>query len=207
MTNTYIKATYKLYDVTDGNTELLEETRKDMPFVFISGMGVALDEYERQLNEKQSGEEYDITLSPEQAYGEHVEARVIEVDKQVFTRNGKFDNENIYEGAIVPLQNPDGEHFFGNIAKIGEQKVTVDLNHPWAGKTLNFKGKVLEIHEATAEEMAEFAKMISGEGCCGGGCDGCGNGQCNHGEDSCGGHGEDGCCGHGNNHGCGCGHH
>ena len=80
MTNKYIKATYKLYDVTDGNTELLEETRKDMPFVFISGMGVALDEYERQLNEKQSGEEYDIALSPEQAYGEHVEARVIEVE-------------------------------------------------------------------------------------------------------------------------------
>lgn len=212
MINKYIKAKYKLYDVTDGNNDLIEETKPDVPFVLISGMGVAIDEFERQLTEKNSGEEFDITLTPAQAYGEYVDARVLELDKQIFTRNGKFDHENIFEGAIVPLQNPDGEQFLGNIVKIGAEKVIVDLNHPLAGKTLNFKGTVLESHEATAEEMAEFVKLFSGEGGCGGNCEGCGGhchgdgeghchnegeGHCHHeGEGHCH-HGGEGHCHHG----------
>lgn len=221
MINKYIKATYKLYDVTDGNAELIEETRPNIPFTIISGMGVAIDEFERQLNEKSQGEDFDITLTPAQAYGEYVDARVLELDKQIFTRNGKFDHENIYEGAIVPLQNPDGEQFFGNIVKIGAEKVVVDLNHPLAGKTLNFKGTVLESHEATAEEMAEFVKMLSGEGGCGGNCEGCGGGHCHgEGEGHCHHEGGDGhghchhhgegeghCHNHENGNGCGCKNH
>ena len=221
MINKHIKATYKLYDVTDGNAELIEETRPNIPFTIISGMGVAIDEFERQLNEKSQGEDFDITLTPAQAYGEYVDARVLELDKQIFTRNGKFDHENIYEGAIVPLQNPDGEQFFGNIVKIGAEKVVVDLNHPLAGKTLNFKGTVLESHEATAEEMAEFVKMLSGEGGCGGNCEGCGGGHCHgEGEGHCHheggdehghchhhGEGEGHCHNHENGNGCGCKNH
>lgn len=220
MTNKYIKATYKLYDVTDGKKELLEETQPGIPFAFISGMGVALDEFEKLLAEKQTGEEYDITLTPEQAYGEHVAERVFDLDKAIFSHNGKFDNENIFEGAIVPLQNAEGERFFANIVKIGNDKVTVDLNHPWAGKTLNFKGSILESHEATAEEMAALVKAMSGEGGCGGSCENCGGGCGGHGEGEghCEGHGDGHCGGHGHGEGhcgghghgdghCGCGHH
>lgn len=208
MANKFIKATYKLYDVTDGNAELIEETKAGVPFTFISGMGVAIDEFEKQLAEMQAGENYDITLTPEQAYGEHIEARVFDLDKQIFSPNGKFDHENIYEGAIVPLQNPQGERFLANVVKIGQNNVTVDLNHPLAGKTLNFKGEVLEIHDATAEEMAALVKAMNGDGGCGGGCENCGGGCHGENEGHCGGHKhEEGHCGgHGKGH-CGCGHH
>lgn len=63
------------------------------------------------------------------------------------------------------------------------------MNHPLAGKQLSFKGEVVETHEATVEEMAKWASMMSGEGgCsgCGGNCDGnCGDGGCNCGDGSC----------------------
>ena len=178
-TNKFIRAEYKLYDVTDSKAELLEETKPNRPFEFISGMGIA---------------------------------RVFDVDKATFFRNGKFDSEFIYEGAIVPLQNGE-ESFYGQIVAIGDKTVRVDLNHPYAGRRLNFKGRIVSTHEATAEEMAAFVSMLSGEGCCGGGCDSCSGGHCGgqH-EGHCGGH-ESGHCGHhdsGKEQHCkhhGCGHH
>ena len=211
-TNKFIRAEYKLYDVTDSKAELLEETKPNRPFEFISGMGIAIDEFERQLSDIKEGESFDFVLEPEQAYGEHVAARVFDVDKATFFRNGKFDSEFIYEGAIVPLQNGE-ESFYGQIVAIGDKTVRVDLNHPYAGRRLNFKGRIVSTHEATAEEMAAFVSMLSGEGCCGGGCDSCSGGHCGgqH-EGHCGGH-ESGHCGHhdsGHEQHCkhhGCGHH
>ena len=216
-TNKFIRAEYKLYDVTDSKAELLEETKPNRPFEFISGMGIAIDEFEKQLAGIQEGERFDFVLEPEQAYGEHVAARVFDVEKTTFFRNGKFDSEYIYEGAIVPLQNGE-ESFYGQIVSIGDKTVRVDLNHPYAGRRLNFKGRIISAHEATAEEMAAFVSMLSGDGCCGGGCDSCSEGHCGgHHEGHCGGHHEGHCEGHcgghhegGHEHHCkhhGCGHH
>ncbi len=83
--------------------------------------------------------------------------------------------------AVVPLQNAEGQRFNGLIQRIGEKHIIVDLNHPLAGKRLNFKGEVIENREATKEEIQGMLKMLTGEGC-GGGCGSCG-GNCG----SCGG--------------------
>ena len=71
------------------------------------------------------------------------------------------------------------------VSEIGDKKVTVDLNHPYAGLDLHFTGKVLENRPATAKEIEQMAKFLSGEGCggcsggsCGDGCGGCGEGGC-----------------------------
>ena len=97
-------------------------------------------------------------------------------------------SKHVFEGAIVPLTNSDGERFNGTIVKIDQTEITVDLNHPLAGKELNFVGQVTESREATNEEIQQMAQMLSGErGCggCGGGCgSGCGD---NCGEAGCGG--------------------
>ncbi|MFR5269651.1 MAG: hypothetical protein ACLTGI_01540 [Hoylesella buccalis] len=53
---------------------------------------------------------------------------------------------------MVPLQNEEGTRFMGRILEVNDKQVKVDLNQPLAGKTLNFKGKVIENREATNEE-------------------------------------------------------
>jgi FKBP-type peptidyl-prolyl cis-trans isomerase SlyD len=191
--NKYIRASYQLYDVTDGGRELLEQTSDEAPFSFISGLGILLDGFEREVANLAVGEKFDFELSPELAYGEHLDTRVVELDKSTFFVDGHFDDKNIYPNAIVPLQNEDGNRFNGQVVEITADKVVVDLNHPLAGRRLNFQGEILESREATNEELSKFVDQISGSGSCS-----CG-GSC-----GCGGEGDCGCGGNGSGD-CGCG--
>lgn len=190
--NKFIVLSYSLYDTTngdDGNEVLIEKTQEGRPFIFVSGMGATLPAFEEQVLNLEKGVEFDFELTPEQAYGQRFEERIIELDKNIFVINGQFDAQHVKEGAIIPLQNEDGNRFMGVVLHIGDDKVKIDLNHPLAGKKLNFCGEVLESREATAEEVAHMAKLMSGEGGCGGNCGGdceggckdggCGDGDCN----------------------------
>ncbi len=184
--NKYIAVTYKLYAPMEGNEhELIEEATAEQPFQFISGMGLTLDAFETQIAPLQVGDQFDFTLSVEQAYGPYVQEGLQRVPRKVFEIDGKLDPKHIFEGAVVPLMNNDGERFNGTITKIAETEITVDLNHPLAGKTLNFVGQVTESREATTEELEQMAQMLSGEGGCGGCGGNCGEGNC--GEGGCGG--------------------
>ena len=212
--NKYITVAYELYsDNEKGIHELIESAPVEHPFQFISGMGVALDAFEQRIAALQQGEAFDFTLTVDEAYGPYVQEHVIDLDKQIFCIDGRFDKETIKPGNVIPLVNADGNRFQGLILDVKDDKVTVDLNHPLAGKALHFKGTVVTSREATKEEIQGLINMMSGGGCsCG--CDDCGGG-CHHGdhEEGCGcGHRhEDGHCGHhhgeGHKDGCGCGHH
>ena len=126
-----------------------------------------------------------IVLSEEEAYGPYIPEGVQEVPLEAFFIEGKLDTEHIYEGAVVPLMNADGERFNGTIAEIKEKAVVVDLNHPLAGKELTFEGSVVENRVATNQEIQDYLNSQGGCGSCGG----CGGGDCGG---SC---GEGSCCG------------
>ena len=184
--NRYIAVAYKLYTVDNGESTLVEEATDKEPFQFISGYGITLDAFEKEIAGLEKGAEFDFTLQKEDAYGDYEQEHVLDLDKEVFTVNGHFDHANIYKDAIVPLQNEDGNRFLGKVLAVGDDKVRIDLNHPLAGKTLNFKGHVVEAREATNDEIQGLINRMSGEGCCCGGHDG-GEGCC-HGHDHEGGH-------------------
>lgn len=179
MENNYICVAYKLYvPMHDGKTEMVEEATAEHPFQIVSGMGLALDAFETHIVPLQKGEAFDFTLSIDEAYGPYVEEGVQSVPRSIFEIDGKLDSRYIYEGAVVPLMNNDGERFNGTITQISDKEITVDLNHPFAGKTLHFVGHVTENRPATNEEIQKTAQMMSG------GCSGC-SGKC--GEGDCGG--------------------
>ncbi len=204
--NKFIAVAYKLYSLADGKETLIEEAPADRPFVFITGFGITLDAFENGVEDLPKGEQFTLNIECEEAYGERVEERVIDLNKEIFTINGHFDHDNIYKDAVVPLQNEDGNRFTGRVIDVTEDMVKMDLNHPLAGLDLLFKGEIVENREATNEEVQQMLNHISGEG----GCGGCGCGH-NHGDEEGEGHEHGhhgGCCGHGNgHHGGGCGHH
>lgn len=190
--NMFVAVSYTLYTVDGEKKEKIEEAPASKPFEFITGFGVTLDEFEKQIAQLDKGADFEFQLSKEQAYGDFEQERVLDLDRSIFQINGHFDHENIFEGAVVPLQNEDGNRFYGRVLEIGADKVKMDLNHPLAGKTLCFSGKVIDKREATNQEIQNLVNFLSGEHSCGCGC-GC---------DDCGGDCDD----HYHDGGCGCGH-
>ena len=186
--NKYIAVSYKLYsNGSDGKPELIEETAEGDPFIFVSALGMTLDAFEAQIVPLQVGDKFDFTLAPNDAYGDYEASGKQALPRKVFEINGKLDSRFIFEGAVVPLASPDGARFNGTVVEIGEETITVDLNHPLAGKSLNFVGEVVGSREATNEEVRDALNQITG---CGGGCGGCGGGSCDGCEskgDGCGG--------------------
>ncbi len=185
--NRYVAVTYRLYVDGDNGKELMEETQADQPFQFITGYGVALDAFEKNVAGLEKGQDFAFTLEKEEAYGEYNLEHVLDLDREMFCIDGKFDHERIYVDAVVPLQNEDGNRFYGRVLEVGEDKVKIDLNHPLAGETLHFEGQVVENREATNQEIQQLINHMSG-GCggCGGGCHSegnCGGGGCNCGGD------------------------
>lgn len=191
--NKYISVQYKLYTVDENGEHLVEQTTPERPFEFISGFGFALEAFEDKVKDLEKGQTFTFQLTKDEAYGDREEERVLDLEREIFTINGHFDHEHIYEGAIVPLQNEDGNHFMGRVIEVTEEKVKMDLNHPLAGETLQFSGVVTENREATKEEIQHLINHLHGGCDCGCGCEGdCDCDHEHHHE-----HGKGGCgCGH-----------
>ena len=201
MTHRYITVSYNLYADNDaGIHELLEQAPEQYPFQFITNMGMALDAFESRIANLSENEEFDFTLSVEEGYGPYDPAYIIEVPKSSFFVNGKFAEDVVYPGSVIPLVNDEGMRFHGLVTDIKENTVVVDVNERYAGKALHFKGRVITAREASDEEIKEAINALTGGGC-GGGCSGWHGGGCCHGEDEgaqceCQGNGHDkgGCC-------------
>ena len=183
--NKYVAVAYDLYAIDETGRHLVERAPENEPFVFLSGFGIALEAFEKELVELQTGSNFDFTLTTEQGYGIYDEERVLELDRDLFTIDGRFDRERIFIDAIVPLQNQEGDRFMARVIDIRDQVVVVDLNHPLAGKELNFQGTVVENRPATDDEIQKLIRQLTGEGC--GGCGGCEGGEgCNADGEGCG---------------------
>lgn len=189
LNNKYITAAYELYVMIDGKKELKEKATEENPFRFITGLGGTLEIFENKLKDLNKGDKFEFTIPANDAYGDFDEENVRRVPKNMFEIEGKFDEERIFVGNVIPLMDNEGHHFYGTVVEVAADSVVIDLNHPLAGKDLTFSGEIIESRPATNEEIQEELKMMSGEGgcsCCGGGCDDencedggcCGGGHC-----------------------------
>ena len=181
--NKYITLAYKLYSIENGEKEFTEEAPAEHPFQFISGLGLTLEAFESQVKDLKKGDKFDFTIKAEEAYGEYDEEHVIDLPKNIFEIEGKFDSARVVEGAVIPLMTSEGQRINGSVVEVKDDVVVMDMNHPLAGCDLNFVGEVTENRPATNDELAEMARMMSGGGCsggCNGGCDcgDCGDGCC-----------------------------
>ena len=193
--NNYVEVDYELFVPNEaGNMDLVEKTSKENPFSFITGLGFALESFEQHIQGLKDGDTFDFTIPVEEAYGEFMEEHVIELKKDLFCIDGKFDELRIYPGNVVPLANADGNHFDAIVNEVRDDVVVMDLNHPLARKPLHFKGTIMANRTATTKEIEAFVNRMNGEdgcGCCGGEC---GDHDC-HGDHPC----------HGGHHDCHCG--
>ena len=170
--NKFVSVTYDLNVGDDDDRELMESATKEHPLQFIFDTDAMLPAFEQNIKGLEAGNKFKFTLTPEQAYGEFAEERVVELPKSIFMQEGKFDEEYIVEGVTLPMMNTDGDRMNGSVREVKDDVVVMDFNHPLAGETLHFEGEVLDVHEPTKEELAAMDKMMSGG--CGCSCDECG---------------------------------
>jgi FKBP-type peptidyl-prolyl cis-trans isomerase SlyD len=138
---------------TEPNGQVMDEATADAPFEFLFGHGNVLDKFESNLQDKIAGNQFSFVLSPEDGYGEFDPEAVIKMSKADFQFEGEDASHLIEVGNLIPLQDQFGNPFQGRITSITGDEVTIDLNHPFAGKTLYFSGEVVGVREAHANEL------------------------------------------------------
>lgn len=136
-----------------GEEIILEKVPASSPYSFIYGVEPQLAEFEKKLLDLQEGDEFDISLSVEDAYGPYDEELLLDMDKQIFVVDGKFDDAHVRPGNLLQFYDNEGMPLYGKVVSIGLEKVKVDFNNPLAGYSLRYKGKVEKIRPATPEEI------------------------------------------------------
>ena len=149
--NKVIALDYKLFrDTLEG--EMIETTEGKEPLVFMSGVMHMIPEFEAQVVNLDAGDTFSFGIKAENAYGTKTDEAVIELPQDMFMKEGKLAEEVAVDN-ILPLQDQNGQMVPAKVVSINKETVTVDVNHPLADQDLHFTGSVVEVREATKEEI------------------------------------------------------
>jgi FKBP-type peptidyl-prolyl cis-trans isomerase 2 len=110
------------------------------PLEFEVGSKIVLESFEKEIIGMEEGDEKEFKLSPENAYGEYTEGLTKDLPRDQLP--GDLEMK---VGMILVMNLPEGIQIAAKIVKISDDIVTIDLNHPLAGKELNFRVKIIEI--------------------------------------------------------------
>ncbi len=183
----YVELGYDLYEVNADSQKLVHQTNPEDPERFIFGVTPGMiAPLEKAVEGLSVGDKFDVTVKAEEAFGPREDDQIATLDRDIFEVDGKFDEEHIKKGAIVPMMTADGYRINGIVLEVTADKVKMDFNHPLAGKDVRFSGKILAVRDATAEEL-------NPQHGCGCGCHGDCSDDCDCDDHNCG-------------DGCGCGH-
>ena len=138
----------------DANGTVIEIAKETDPLVFLYGAGQMIPRFEEYLDNLEKGDNFEFTLVSEDAYGDLEEDAVIDLDKQIFSIDGIIDEEMLAIGSMIPMRDNDGHMLQGKVVAVTNESVRMDFNHPMAGKTLHFSGQIIEVREATTDELS-----------------------------------------------------
>ncbi len=136
------------YQIRNAQGEVVEDTSGN-PLQYIQGIGQLLPALEQALEGKEAGEEVEITLTPDQAFGEYDEGQIQAIPKSAFG-----EGMELQPGMVMYARTQDGHQVPFLIREVREDVVIADFNHPLAGETLTFHLKVMDVRDATPEELA-----------------------------------------------------
>jgi FKBP-type peptidyl-prolyl cis-trans isomerase SlyD len=150
--NSVVALTYELHTTNEeGQQVFVEKADEQNPLVFLYGVGMMLPKFEEHLTGLKTGDEYGFELSAADGYGDIDPGAFADLPKTMFTEAG---GELPNVGDVIPLQDNNGNQFRAGVTAVHDETISVDLNHPMAGKNLMFSGVILNVREATQDELA-----------------------------------------------------
>ena len=140
------------------------------PLEYIHGHGNLISGLEKALEGLKAGDKINVTVPPEEAYGEYDPENIYKLERSLFPP--EFP---IRKGQLVPLEDDEGNHIHSYILEWDDDTVTVDMNAPMAGKTLVFDCEIVSLRPGTPEEIEAGSIYLEDEGCDCGDCSSCGH--------------------------------
>lgn len=129
--------------------EVLDSSEDEGPIVFLQGHGNIISGLEKELTGMAVGDSKDVTVSPKNGYGDH------DPEDKKDIPFSEFPKEIPLEAGIeLKVKDDEGVEMYGRILSVGEEMVEMDFNHPLAGKTLQFSVNLVELRDATEEELS-----------------------------------------------------
>jgi FKBP-type peptidyl-prolyl cis-trans isomerase SlyD len=151
------------YDLTEkGGSDILDSNKGHQPLEFITGKDQIIPGLEKQIQQMAAGEEKSIDVPAAEAYGEVNPEAVETLPRE------QFAGLDLQEGMQLYGQGENGETVMVTVKSFDDNSVTIDYNHPLAGKDLTFNVKVLDVREATPDEV--LTGQVGGGHCESGGC-------------------------------------
>ena len=133
--------------VTDEKGQVLDSSTDAGAFPYIHGTGYLVPGLEAAMEGKKTGDRFQVTVTPEQAYGERDERLVMDVPREKFQ-----GMDDIELGIQIQVGTPEGTSIM-QVVNITDESVTLDGNHPLAGMNLNFDVSIVDVRDATPEEL------------------------------------------------------
>lgn len=138
------------YTLTDNSGEVLDSSEENEPLAYIQGIGNLIIGLEEALEGKAAGDKVKVSVAPDKGYGERSEDLVHIVPLSGFISGD--DEDQLVEGMQVKVETNDGISI-ADVVKIDGDEVTLDLNHPLAGETLHFDVEIVDVRDATKQEL------------------------------------------------------
>ncbi|MFC9998800.1 peptidylprolyl isomerase [Nocardia sp. NPDC127526] len=137
------------YTLTDDAGDVLDTSAGEAPLLYLHGADNIVPGLERALDGKTTGDEVDVVVEPEDGYGEYVAELVSVVNRDMFEGMDELE-----VGMEFEAETPDGEGQIVTVVEVDGDDVTIDGNHPLAGERLHFRVTVVDVRDATADELA-----------------------------------------------------
>lgn len=148
--NNVVALTYTLHTLeANGEKTFVEQTTAENPLTYLHGVGMMLPKFEANVEGLTVGDKKSFTIEAGDAYGERIEDAIAQLPIDMFAEAGIPP-----VGAMLPLQDNQGNSFNAIVMEVTPEVVVADLNHPMAGKTLNFDIEIVAARPATEDELA-----------------------------------------------------
>ena len=143
--NKVVSLSYCLKDVKG---EELDRADADRPMKYLHGGGAIVPGLENALDGLKVGDKKEVTLKPEEGYGEILSDLKMQVERKMFP-----DDQKISIGVQFMAELSDGKKHPFRVVEVQDDNIHIDGNHPLAGQTLHFSVEIMEIRDASSEEL------------------------------------------------------
>lgn len=146
------------FTVMDCDKDIIDSTQEQEPLAFIHGSGLLLEALENEMTGRQAKEKFELKLTAAEAYGDRQEVLVQAMPISM------FKDMEVEPGMQFRATTDDGEHSV-IVVEVTEDNIVVDGNHPLAGIDLTFDVQIIDVRDASEEELAHGHIHAPGHSC------------------------------------------